>query len=65
MIDHDARSQEIIALRRKDGGMTRDDVLDNVTLYYTAISSTRLYWDYAHHPTAVPLIAGVSRSRSP
>ena len=50
MIDHDARSQEMIA-RVFDGkteGLTRDDVLDNVTLYWltnTAISSARLYWD--------------------
>jgi pimeloyl-ACP methyl ester carboxylesterase len=56
MIDHDARSQEMIA-RVFDGkteGLTRDDVLDNVTLYWltnTAISSARLYWDNAHHPT--------------
>jgi pimeloyl-ACP methyl ester carboxylesterase len=31
-------------------GLTRDDVLDNVTLYWltnTAISSARLYWDTA------------------
>ena len=56
MLDHDARSQEMIA-RVFDGkkeGLTRDDVLDNVTLYWltnTAISSARLYWDNAHHPT--------------
>jgi hypothetical protein len=38
----------------KTEGLTRDDVLDNVTLYWltnTAISSARLYWDNAHHPT--------------
>jgi pimeloyl-ACP methyl ester carboxylesterase len=58
MVDHDARSQEMIA-RVFDGkteGLTRDDVLDNVTLYWltnTAISSARLYWDNAHHPTGV------------
>jgi len=52
MIDHDARSQEMIA-RVFDGkteGLTRDDVLDNVALYWltnTAISSARLYWDTA------------------
>jgi pimeloyl-ACP methyl ester carboxylesterase len=52
MIDHDARSQEMIA-RVFDGkteGLTRDDVLDNATLYWltnTAISSARLYWDTA------------------
>ena len=56
MIDHDARSQEMIA-RVFDGkpeGLSQDDVLDNVTLYWltnTAISSARLYWDNAHHPT--------------
>ncbi|MBO0697693.1 MAG: alpha/beta fold hydrolase [Zavarzinella sp.] len=50
MLDHDARSQEMIA-RVFDGkpeGLTRDDVLDNVTLYWvtnTGISSARLYWD--------------------
>src|SRR5437660_6930157 len=52
MIDHDIRSYEMIA-RVFDGkpeGLTRDDVLDNVTLYWltnTAISSARLYWDTA------------------
>jgi pimeloyl-ACP methyl ester carboxylesterase len=56
MIDHDARSQELIArvFGRKAEGLTRDDVLDNVTLYWltnTAISSAQLYWDNAHHPT--------------
>ena len=50
MIDHDIRSYEMIA-RVFDGkpeGLTRDDILDNVTLYWvtnTAISSARLYWD--------------------
>lgn len=50
MIDHDISSQELIA-RVFDGkteGLTRDDILDNVTLYWvtnTAVSSARLYWD--------------------
>jgi pimeloyl-ACP methyl ester carboxylesterase len=50
MIDHDIRSYLMIA-RVFDGqteGLTRDDILDNVTLYWltnTAISSSRLYWD--------------------
>jgi pimeloyl-ACP methyl ester carboxylesterase len=50
MLDHDASSQAMIA-RVFDGqpeGLTRDDVLDNVTLYWltgTAISSARLYWE--------------------
>jgi pimeloyl-ACP methyl ester carboxylesterase len=56
MLDHDARSQGMIA-RVFDGkteGLTRDDVLDNVTLYWvtnTAISSAQLYWDTAQIPT--------------
>jgi pimeloyl-ACP methyl ester carboxylesterase len=50
ILDHDARSHELIA-RVFDGqpeGLTRDDVLDNITLYWltnTAISSARLYWE--------------------
>ena len=50
MIDHDVRSYELIA-RAFDGhrgGLTRNDVLDNITLYWvtnTGISSARLYWE--------------------
>jgi pimeloyl-ACP methyl ester carboxylesterase len=50
MLDHDDSSEKMIA-RVFDGkaeGLTRDDILDNVTLYWltnTAISSARLYWD--------------------
>jgi pimeloyl-ACP methyl ester carboxylesterase len=50
MLDHDIRSYELIA-RVFDGkkeGLSRDDVLDNVTLYWftnTAVSSARLYWE--------------------
>jgi pimeloyl-ACP methyl ester carboxylesterase len=50
MIDHDASSEELI-VRVFDGGsegLSRDDILDNVTLYWltnTAVSSARLYWD--------------------
>lgn len=52
MLDHDARSYELIA-RAFDGhpgGLTRDDILDNITLYWltgTAVSSARLYWENA------------------
>jgi pimeloyl-ACP methyl ester carboxylesterase len=55
MIDHDARSEKMIA-RVFDGkteGLTRDDILDNITLYWltnTAISSARLYWDTQQLP---------------
>jgi pimeloyl-ACP methyl ester carboxylesterase len=50
ILDHDARSYEMIA-RVFDGqaeGLTRDDVLDNITLYWltnTGVSSARLYWE--------------------
>ena len=56
MLDHDIRSYGMIS-RVFDGkteGLTRDDVLDNVTLYWltnTAISSARLYWDTAQIST--------------
>jgi len=54
MIDHDMRSYQMIArvFDSKPEGLTRDDVLDNVTLYWltnTAISSARLYWDTLHN----------------
>ncbi|HEX8679230.1 MAG TPA: epoxide hydrolase [Chthoniobacterales bacterium] len=50
ILDHDIRSYELIA-RVFDGqteGLTRDDVLDNITLYWltkTGISGARLYWE--------------------
>jgi pimeloyl-ACP methyl ester carboxylesterase len=50
MIDHDLLSYQLIA-RAFDGqreGITRDDVLDNITLYWltnTATSSARIYWE--------------------
>ena len=53
ILDHDIRSYQMIA-RVFDGqpeGLSRDDVLDNITLYWltnTAISSARLYWDTRH-----------------
>ncbi|MGA3067516.1 MAG: epoxide hydrolase family protein [Tepidisphaeraceae bacterium] len=65
MLDHDAASEAMIA-RVFDGqpeGLTRDDVLDNVTLYWltnTAISSARLYWEnklafFAPKHVAIPV----------
>jgi pimeloyl-ACP methyl ester carboxylesterase len=50
ILDHDIWSYEMIA-RVFDGveeGLTRDDVLDNITLYWltnTGVSSARLYWE--------------------
>src|SRR5580693_1861287 len=52
MIDHDARSEALIsrAFDGKTEGLTRDDILDDITLYWltnTAVSSARSYWDYS------------------
>ena len=50
ILDHDAGSYAMIA-RAIDGqpeGLSKDDILDNITLYWltnTAVSSARLYWD--------------------
>jgi pimeloyl-ACP methyl ester carboxylesterase len=50
MLDHDARSYALIArvFAGQAEGLTPDDILDNVTLYWltnTAVSSARLYWE--------------------
>jgi pimeloyl-ACP methyl ester carboxylesterase len=50
MLDHDASSYALIArvFAGQEEGLTRDDILDNVTLYWltrTAVSSARLYWE--------------------
>jgi epoxide hydrolase-like protein len=50
LLDHDAGSYALIA-RVFDGqteGLTRDDILDNITLYWltnTTVSSARIYWE--------------------
>jgi pimeloyl-ACP methyl ester carboxylesterase len=50
ILDHDARSYDLIArvFNGQSAGLTREDVLDNITLYWltnTAVSSARLYWE--------------------
>ena len=74
MLDHDIQSYDLIA-KVFDGaseGLTRDDILDNVTLYWltnTAVSSARLYWEMRNSkagffdPRGVPLPTGVSAFR--
>jgi len=68
MIDHDAASYALIA-RVFDGkpeGLTRDDILDNMTLYWltnTTISAARLYWESKlafFAPKGVPIPAAIS-----
>jgi len=69
ILDHDALSYELMA-RVFDGqreGLTRDDVLDNITLYWltnTAISASRLYWEnklafFAPKGLAIPVAVSV------
>ena len=54
MLDHDAASLELISRVFVDGaqeGLSRDDVLDNVTLFWltnTGVSAARLYWEWLH-----------------
>src|SRR5947199_4661930 len=65
MLDHDARSYVLFArvFNGQPEGLTRDDVLDNVTLYWltnTAVSSARLYWEsklafFAPKGVAIPV----------
>jgi pimeloyl-ACP methyl ester carboxylesterase len=50
MLDHDEQSYELIAraFAGNPGGISRDDVLDNVTHYWltnSGISASRLYWE--------------------
>jgi pimeloyl-ACP methyl ester carboxylesterase len=69
MIDHDEKSYELIT-RVFDGqteGLSRDDILDNVTFYWftnTAVSSARLYWEnklafFAPKHVAIPVAVSV------
>jgi pimeloyl-ACP methyl ester carboxylesterase len=68
MIDHDAASEALIArvFEGKSEGLTRDDILDNITLYWftnTAISSARLYWESKlpfFVPKGIPIPVAVS-----
>ncbi len=69
MIDHDARSYELIArvFEGRSEGLTRDDILDNITLCWltgTGISSGRLYWEnnlafFAPKNVSVPVAVSV------
>jgi pimeloyl-ACP methyl ester carboxylesterase len=68
MLDHDAASMALISrvFGGQSEGLTRDDVLDNITLYWltnTAVSSARLYWEsklafFAPKGVAIPTAVG-------
>jgi hypothetical protein len=64
MLDHDADSYKKISRafveRHPVGGLTRDRILDNITLYWltnTATSAARMYWEGARS-TAAAAAAG-------
>ena len=69
ILDHDARSYALIArvFEGQGEGLTRADVMDNITLYWltnTAISSARLYWEnkfvfFAPLNVAIPVAVSV------
>ena len=69
ILDHDARSYALIArvFEGQAEGLTRADVMDNITLYWltsTAISSARLYWEnkfvfFAPLRVAIPVAVSV------
>jgi pimeloyl-ACP methyl ester carboxylesterase len=74
ILDHDIQSYRLIAKVFDGGaeGLSRDDILDNITLYWltnTAVSSARLYWENRNgkggffDPRGVPLPTGVSAFR--
>jgi pimeloyl-ACP methyl ester carboxylesterase len=59
MLDHDADSYEKISRAFIDGqvsgNLTRDHILDNITLYWltgTGASTSRLYWEYGRSAKA-------------
>jgi len=69
ILDHDIWSYELIA-RLFDGqseGLTRDDILDNITFYWltnTGVSSARLYWEnklafFEPKGVAIPTVVSV------
>jgi pimeloyl-ACP methyl ester carboxylesterase len=69
MLDHDARSYALITrvFEGQTEGLTRDDILENVTLYWltnTAVSSARLYWEsklafFAPKGVSIPVAVSV------
>ena len=67
MLDHDADSQEKISHAfldgRPTGGLTRDHIVDNLTLYWltsTATSAARLYWENAQS-----MVAAIASGQKP
>jgi pimeloyl-ACP methyl ester carboxylesterase len=64
LLDHDPISYETLVapafVDGREGGLTRDDILDNVTLFWltnTGISASRIYWE---HKATVVGVRGVT-----
>ncbi|HXJ82196.1 MAG TPA: alpha/beta fold hydrolase [Candidatus Methylomirabilis sp.] len=65
LLDHDAASEALMArvFAGQSEGLTRDDILDNISLYWltnTGVSSARLYWEnklafFAPKGVAIPV----------
>ena len=67
MLDHDADSYEKISHAflegQPSGGLTRDRIVDNITLYWltnTATSAARLYWENARS-----IVAAIASGQKP
>jgi len=68
ILDHDIRSYQLIArvFEGQSEGLTRDDILNNITLYWltnTGVSSARLYWESKlgfFNPKGIPIPTGIS-----
>jgi pimeloyl-ACP methyl ester carboxylesterase len=65
MLDHDADSYAKISHAFVDGqstgGLTRDAIIDNITLYWltgSATSAARMYWESGHTAAAAAAAAG-------
>src|SRR6266852_1829101 len=69
ILDHDEASEALMArvFAGQSEGLMRDDILDNITLYWltnTAISSARLYWEnklafFAPKNVAIPVAVSI------
>ena len=61
LTDHDPYTYGQVAKAfagHPDGALTRDEILDNITLYWatnTATSAARLYWEAGRNPVAGPV----------
>ena len=60
LLDHDPISYETLIapafVDGREGGLTRDDLLDNITMFWltnTGVSASRIYWEFKESPVGV------------